>query len=83
VNKISEMGNPVKLLSDQAIGFEGVIHDFTGDPLQILRLQELGFVRGESVKIQGRTSFGDPYVKVRDSFVALRTSEAKCIGVRA
>jgi ferrous iron transport protein A len=67
-------------LSERPIGFQGSVRGLAGEAQKIERLQELGFVSGESISIQGVSPFGDPMiVQVRGAIVALRRSEAKCI----
>jgi len=60
--------------------FEGSITKLEGDPSVVARLRELGFIRGEAVKVVGRAPFGEPIlIEIRGSTVALRRSEAACV----
>lgn len=69
-------------LSDKPLNFVGVIRDLVGDESYVSRLRELGFVRGETVALRGKTPFGDPLmVEIRGAVVALRKKEAECIQV--
>lgn len=59
---------------------EGEIRDLQGDPIFLARLRELGFIRGEKVRVQGRAPFGEPIiVEIRGATVALRKQEAACV----
>lgn len=67
-------------LADQANQYEGIILDLKGDPVLLTRLRELGFIRGEKVRIEGRAPFGEPLmIEIRGAVVALRRNEAECI----
>jgi len=66
-------------LSSKPSGFEGTINGYQGDEFIQLRLVELGFVRGEKIKILRFTPFGDPIVTTRGATVALRREEANCL----
>ena len=71
--------NP-KTLNEVPLNFEGKIVSLSGDDLLVSRLQELGFIRGEQVKVRGRAPFGEPLlVEVRGTTIALRKREAQCI----
>lgn len=60
--------------------FEGVIRDLEGDAVVLARLRELGFIRGERVRVRGRAPFGEPIlVEIRGTTVALRRREAECV----
>jgi ferrous iron transport protein A len=59
---------------------EGQIVKLVGDAVVVSRLRELGFIRGENIRIAGRAPFGEPIlVEIRGSTVALRKSEAACV----
>jgi ferrous iron transport protein A len=59
---------------------EGLIVSLAGDAIVVSRLRELGFIRGERVRIAGRAPFGEPIlVEIRGATVALRKSEAACV----
>lgn len=67
-------------LAEQPNYFEGSIRDLQGDAVIISRLREIGFIRGEKVRIAGRALFGEPIlVEIRGTTVALRKEEAQCI----
>lgn len=73
--------NP-KTLVEAPVKFEGTISNLVGEDLLVSRLQELGFIRGEQVKIRGRAPFGEPLlVEVRGTTIALRKREAQCIQI--
>ncbi len=70
----------IKTLNEVPLNFEGKISSLAGDDLLVSRLQELGFIRGEQVKLCGRAPFGEPLlVEVRGTTIALRKREAQCI----
>jgi ferrous iron transport protein A len=67
-------------LSEKKPPFTGEIRELVGDAVLVERLQELGFIRGESVTVRGRALFGEPFiVEIRGTSVALRKREAQCI----
>jgi ferrous iron transport protein A len=67
-------------LADLPNESRGQIKDLAGDPTLVARLRELGFIRGEEVRIAGRAPFGEPIlIEIRGSTVALRTREAQCV----
>jgi Fe2+ transport system protein FeoA len=69
-------------LSECQINFEGPIQELHGDGVLLSRLREMGFIRGERVRIWGRAPFGEPFlVEIRGVTVALRKREAQCIRV--
>jgi len=48
-----------------------------------LRLQQLGFIQGETIWFLGRTAFQGPFlVELRGVAVALRDIEARCLEVK-
>jgi ferrous iron transport protein A len=70
----------VTTLNDLPAETEAPIRDLTGDVVVTARLRELGFIRGEPVRIAGRAPFGEPIlVEIRGTTVALRKSEAQCV----
>lgn len=70
----------MKNLAEQKTNVDFAIQDLKGDPVVVGRLRELGFIRGECVRLVGRTPFGDPLlVEIRGTTVALRKGEAQCI----
>lgn len=74
------MTQVMKNLTQMPLNFEGQIANLSGDDLLVSRLQELGFIRGEKIKLQGKAPFGEPFlVEVRGSTIALRKREAECI----
>ena len=67
-------------LADFHSGSEGAIKKLQGDPLLVARLRELGFIRGESVRVVGRAPFGEPIlVEIHGATIALRKEEAACV----
>lgn len=66
-------------LKDKRPGFEGVLVDFQGPQVIQSRLMELGFVRGEILRIEARTPFHDVIVAVRGTEICLRPQEAECL----
>lgn len=69
-----------KNLTEVPLNFEGTIRELQGEELLTSRLQELGFIRGERIKLRGKAPFGEPLlVEVRGSTIALRKREAQCI----
>ncbi len=53
-----------------------------GDAVLVARLREIGFIRGEEVRVRGRAPFGDPLiVEIRGTVIALRWEEAACIKI--
>jgi ferrous iron transport protein A len=74
-----------KLLSELPKGVAAKVVGFQelSAPLhQLRRLAELGFLRGEAVKVLRRVAGGEPVaVRVGNSTFALRKHEAECIKV--
>ena len=67
-------------LSTQVVPYSGEIRELSGEPLLVERLRELGFIRGETVRLRGRAPFGEPLiVEIRGTSIALRLREARCI----
>ena len=67
-------------LAKKQNGYEGKIDCLAGDDVLLERLRELGFLRGETVRLVGRAPFGEPLlVEVRGMTIALRKVEAECI----
>ena len=62
-------------------GQEFILASFQGDSVLQDRLVELGFVRGERLKISRKTFFGDFVVQVKNTEIALRRYEASCLVV--
>ena len=59
---------------------ESPITGLEGDPVVVMRLRELGFIRGELVRLSGRAPFGEPLlIEIRGTTVALRKREAECV----
>ncbi len=70
----------IKTLLEAPVNFEGKISSLAGEELLVNRLQELGFISGEHVRVRGRAPFGEPLlVEVRGTTIALRKREAQCI----
>ena len=68
-----------KHLASLAVGQRGTIDGFSNDFLAE-KLLELGFVPGESVRVEHRAAFGDPMVvSVAGCRVSLRKSEAATV----
>lgn len=73
----------VKTVLDLQHFSEAEILDLAGSGELVLRLSELGFTKGEVIRIVGQSLFKSPiYVEVRGALIALRRSEAKCILIR-
>lgn len=68
-------------LAECPTGSERRIECVHGQNLIQARLMELGFVRGESVRISRRTLFGDFVVAIKGAEVALRKEEAQLLEV--
>ncbi len=66
-------------LREKKSGFEGPLLDFQGPLALQSRLMELGFVRGEQLRVEGRTPFQDVIVSVRGTEICLRPQEAECL----
>lgn len=67
-------------LNELPVEKEANVRELQGDAVVTARLRELGFIRGEPVKISGRAPFGEPIlVEIRGTTVALRKSEAQCV----
>lgn len=67
-------------LANLTVGSERKIVSLQGDPILVSRLRELGFIRGESIRVVGRAPFGDPLVvEVGGATIALRKEEAECV----
>jgi len=63
-------------------GSEATIASLEGDAGMVARLQELGFIPGESVRVRLKLLFGGPLVvEIRGSSIALRQEEASCVRV--
>lgn len=59
---------------------EREIVKLAGEGVLVSRLRELGFIRGETVRVVGRAPFGEPLiVEIRGATVALRKEEAECV----
>lgn len=72
-----------KTLSELKTGENGIIEglDLTCD--SALRLQEMGIIPGESIRIIRRAPLGDPVeVKIKHYNLSLRESEAQLIRIR-
>ncbi len=69
-------------LAELPLQAESPITGLEGDPIVVARLRELGFIRGELVRLAGRAPFGEPLlVEIRGATVALRKREAQCVRV--
>ncbi len=67
-------------LAESPLDQDARITDLAGNDVVVLRLREIGFIRGEVVQVRGRAPFGDPIiVEVRGAMVALRKEEATCV----
>ena len=67
-------------LADQPNQTRCQIRDLTGEAAVVLRLLEIGFMRGQEVFVQGRAPFGEPIlIEIRGATIALRKREAQCI----
>ncbi len=71
-------------LLDLKRGEWGEIVEVDGDESLCIRLLEMGFTPGESIRYVARALFDDPVaVNLRGTLFALRESEAHCIKVSA
>jgi ferrous iron transport protein A len=69
-------------LAELPLQAESPITALTGDAVMVSRLRELGFIRGELVRVVGRAPFGEPIlVELRGATVALRKREAECVQI--
>jgi ferrous iron transport protein A len=69
-------------LAELPLQAESPITSLVGDAVMVSRLRELGFIRGELVRVVGRALFGEPIlVELRGATVALRKREAECVRV--
>lgn len=67
-------------LADQPNQTRCQIRELTGEAAVVLRLLEIGFIRGQEVLVRGRAPFGEPIlVEIRGATIALRKREAQCI----
>ena len=67
-------------LSELKVPSEATIKELVGEDHIVNRLRELGFIRGEIVRVSGRAPFGEPVlVEIRGATIALRRTEAQCI----
>lgn len=81
MSKVTELISSVKL-TELPLQAESPIQALEGDPVLVSRLRELGFIRGELVRVVGRAPFGEPWlVELRGALVALRKQEAECVRV--
>ena len=76
-----DYSDPMKKLSDLAIGKHAVIRKFDKDDL-LLKLMEMGFVPGEVVKIEQIAPLGDPIsLTIAGYTLSLRLNEAEQVWV--
>ncbi len=72
-------------LTEKPIGFTGTIIEISESAVNVSmtsRLREIGFTKGEELKIVGIAPFGEPFlIELRGAIVALRKKEAQCIQV--
>jgi ferrous iron transport protein A len=67
-------------IATSPLNHEATILDLQGDAVVLGRLREIGFIRGEHVRVWGRAPFGEPIlVEIRGTSVALRKEEAQCV----
>jgi ferrous iron transport protein A len=70
-------------LANAPLNTDFVIGDLIGDAVFVARLREIGFIRGETVRVSGRAPFGDPLlIEIRGAMIALRIKEAGCVQVK-
>ena len=68
-------------LTEKSIGYTGAIIDVVESDFTS-RLREIGFTKGEELRLVGIAPFGEPLlVELRGAIVALRKKEAQCIQV--
>jgi len=83
-NKTTPKALKSMTLLDLKKGEWGEITRVDGDESLCLRLLEMGFTPGESIRYVARALFDDPVaVNLRGTLFALRTREANCIQVSA
>ncbi len=89
-NTLFDMPKPLVTLADLPTGSHATVaavHQASAeaDPSLLRRLQEIGFVPGESVQVRHRGPGGrEPLaVQVGDTLFALRAIEARCVQVEA
>jgi ferrous iron transport protein A len=79
INKAKE--SAMSLIGKKS-GFQGKIQNISGHETIVERLYEMGFTPGESIHLQSRVLFGEPFiVSIRGTSIALRKDEAQCIEV--
>lgn len=67
-------------LADQPNQTRCQIRELAGEAAVVLRLLEIGFIRGQEVLVRGRAPFGEPIlVEIHGATIALRKREAQCI----
>lgn len=75
---------PERPLSQLAPGDSGRVHHLEGDPAVRQRLQEMGLVKGSSIRFVRAAPLGDPIeVRVRGYHLSLRRQEADAVIVEA
>jgi ferrous iron transport protein A len=64
-------------------GGAAVVDSFLTAKPSLTRLRELGLVPGTRIEVVRRAPLGDPMeIRLRQSHLAVRNSDAACIGVR-
>ncbi len=72
----------MQTIADTKPGFSGTIANLKGDAHIVERLAELGLVPGNTIRVTGVVTFGEPLlVEVKGTHIALRRSEARCIQI--
>ena len=75
--------NKTIVLSQMAIGQQGVIDDFVSEADDFERIEEMGVTPGEAIEVIRYAPLGDPIeVKIRGYFLSLRKQEADRIRVK-
>ncbi len=68
--------NNVQLLKEM------VITDLEGEEATLIRLHEMGFIKGSVISLENKTSFNGPLAfRVGQSKIALRHQDAACVFV--
>lgn len=72
-----------RTLAEESTGFSGVVARLSGEPHLVERLAEIGIIPGDTIRLRGRATFGEPIiVEVKGTSFALRRREARCVLVR-
>lgn len=82
-NNINFLVETLKSVSELEAGEKGIIATFDDSNDISLRLQEMGIIPGEVVKVLRRAPMGDPVeVRIKEYNLSLRQKEADLIKIR-